>query len=197
MPFKNQKLKILYRLDFLYGPEKSQDILAQIGNLCQKHSASPGQGAMHIDEKDILLITYGDTVQSSPSPPLKTLRRFLNKWVGDAISFLHILPFFPYTSDDGFSVVDYRQVDKQLGAWEDIGDLSRDYRLVFDAVVNHVSASSMYMKRQCQGDPLYADFLLTANPAVDLSSVLRPRNLPLLHKFATNRGFQWFWTTFS
>ena len=35
-------------------------------------------------------------------------------------TYLHILPFFPYSSDDGFSVMDYRAVDPALGDWDDM-----------------------------------------------------------------------------
>ena len=60
-------------------------------------------------------------------PGLQTLKSFLDKHVGDAISTVHLLPMFPYTSDDGFSVVDYKKINPVLGDWEDIDALAKSF----------------------------------------------------------------------
>jgi len=52
--------------------------------------------------------------------PLKTLCRFMTRRLSGIISCIHILPFFPSTSDDGFAVSNYMEVSPELGNWEDI-----------------------------------------------------------------------------
>ena len=118
--------------------------------------------------------------------------------MGALISYVHLLPFFPFTSDDGFSVVDFRAIRPDLGSWNDLEAFGRDYRLVFDGVVNHVSASSRYVQGYLAGDPAFRDFCIALPPDTDTSSVLRTRNLPLLHDYPAADGTtRWLWTTFS
>ncbi len=73
-----------------------------------------------ISEKNVYLITYGDSIYEEGIPTIHTLKKFLNNKVGYTITDVHILPMFEYTSDDGFSVVDYMKIDKNLGNWESI-----------------------------------------------------------------------------
>lgn len=148
-------------------------------------------------QRDAFLITYGDTIRKDGEAPLATLHRFLRAELGTAISMVHLLPHFPFSSDDGFSVVDYRAVRRDLGDWGDLGRLSADYRLVYDAVVNHASQHSAYIRGHCAGDEAFADFAVAIPPGTDTSRVLRTRNLPLLHPFETVRGVEHLWTTFS
>ena len=61
------------------------------------------------------LITYGDGIRRPGEAPLHTLAGFLDEHVGDVVSDVHLLPMFPWTSDDGFAVVDHRQVNPALG----------------------------------------------------------------------------------
>lgn len=56
---------------------------------------------------------------------------------------------FPWTSIDGFSVVDYRQVDPHLGQWSDIAALAGDFNLMFDFVINHISQQSRWFGAIC------------------------------------------------
>ncbi len=148
-------------------------------------------------QSDSFLITYGDSLQDGRQAPLQVLKSFLTERVGSALSFVHILPFCPYTSDDGFSVVDYRAIDPDLGTWNDVEDLAKHYRMCYDAVVNHCSKSSVYMKGYLSGDPEYDDFFINLDPKTDTSEVTRPRNLPLLHEYQAHDGARWLWTTFS
>lgn len=148
-------------------------------------------------ERDAMLISYADTLQDAEMPPIRALGHFLQDHVGDAITLVHLLPFYPYTSDDGFAVEDFRSVREDLGSWEDIHFLSRQNRLAFDAVINHVSISSQYFKGYAAGDPRYAEFMVSIDPETDTSSVLRTRDLPLLHSYPTAKGTEWLWTTFS
>ncbi len=150
-----------------------------------------------LTEKDSILITYGDTLVKEGEPGFATLHGFLKKHVGDAISTVHILPMFPYTSDDGFSVVDYKKINPDLGDWEDVKKLAADYHLMFDAVINHISKSSDWFQRYLRCEEPYKDYFITCDPDEDYSTVTRPRALPLLTKFETAEGEKYVWTTFS
>ena len=130
-----------------------------------------------------MLITYGDGIRREGEAPLATLRSFLNEELSDTVSAVHLLPMFPYTSDDGFSVTDFKAINPELGDWGDIGNLGKQYDLMFDAVINHVSKSSRYFKEYAAGNPHYRGFFIEADPDGDYSTVIRPRTLPLLTKF--------------
>ena len=186
-------------MERLYGDraaEAANAISAAIERVdLEKLAAAAGE---KFDEKDVVLITYGDQVRSDQLNPLQTLRKFLNDWqLPSLINTVHFLPCFPYTSDDGFSVVDYRQVDPELGTWDDVHAIGEDCRLMLDLVLNHISQASDWFQKYLAGESPYDQFFLEADPETDLSEVTRPRSLPLLHDFETSRGTRWIWTTFS
>jgi len=147
--------------------------------------------------RDAMLITYGDQVSEPGRAPLATLDAWLAEHLGDDISSVHLLPFYPYSSDDGFSVIDYTVVDPKLGDWDDIARLAQAYRLMFDAVINHVSAHSAWFQGFLAGDERYSDWFITVDQPADLSTVTRPRTHPLLTTFDTASGPRRVWTTFS
>lgn len=149
------------------------------------------------DERDIVLITYGDMVHAEGEQPLQTLHRFVESRLGEAIRTIHILPFFPYSSDDGFSVKDYRVVDSALGSWQDIEAMCGTYRVMADLVINHVSRHSAWFKDYVNDIAPYRHFFHEMDPATDLSAVVRPRSLPLLTETPTRSGVKHVWTTFS
>lgn len=149
------------------------------------------------DESNIVLITYGGTIRAPDEKPLKTLRRFLNSHIADTVSAVHILPFFPYSSDDGFSVIDYRTVDDRLGDWSDISAIAADYRLMADLVINHGSSRSKWFQQFLSDQAPGKDYYVTADPTNDLGEVVRPRSHPLLTPFETSAGTRHVWTTFS
>jgi glucosylglycerate phosphorylase len=155
----------------------------------------PRGGAL--GERDAILITYGDQVQEPGKPGLQTLAEFCQARLGGVVSGVHILPFYPYSSDDGFSVVDYKAVDPALGSWQDVARLGEDFRLMFDAVINHISAQSAWFQAFLRGDLHYQDYFITVAGEPDLSQVVRPRALPLLTRFDTPMGQKAVWTTFS
>ncbi len=153
--------------------------------------------APHWTEKDSILITYGDTIKKEGEHPLQSLHTFAKERIGDAVSGIHILPFFPYSSDDGFSVIDYRKVREDLGGWWQITDISKDYRLMADLVINHVSQKSIWFKDYTKGIAPYSDFFIEEDPETDLSGVTRPRTSPLLTKVQTETDDRYVWCTFS
>ena len=150
-----------------------------------------------LTQADSILITYGDLLRREGTPPLRVLHGFLKEHLKGTVSAVHILPFYPYSSDDGFSVIDYWQVNKELGSWEDISRIGQDFDLMVDAVVNHISSKSKWFQAYLNGDPEYLDFFIEADPDLDYSTVVRPRALPLLTEFETRMGRRHLWTTFS
>ena len=150
-----------------------------------------------LTEKDAILITYGDTLTAPGRKGIPVLHDFLKARVGSAVSTVHLLPMFPYTSDDGFSVVDYLAVNPELGTWEDVKSLARDYGMMYDAVINHISRSSEWFQRYLRCEAPYRDYFITADPEADYSTVTRPRALPLLTRVRTAEGDKYVWTTFS
>lgn len=150
------------------------------------------------DESDVVLITYADQFHQCNENNLTTLRGFYQRWLGDVFSHIHLLPFYPWSSDDGFSVVDYHQVAPSSGSWQDISQLNQITKLMFDFVCNHISAQSEWFQGYLNGNKKYQDFFISVDPKTDLSAVTRPRALPLLTPFTLAEGAQqYIWTTFS
>lgn len=150
------------------------------------------------DQGDVVLITYGDQVSSAGASPLATLGGFLaGHSLHECFNTVHLLPFFPYSSDDGFAVIDFRSVDPELGTWEDVQRLGEHWDLMFDLVLNHVSSRSRWLQSYIAGVPAYTDYFIEMDPETDLSAVTRPRASPLLTTLETSRGVRHLWTTFS
>lgn len=149
------------------------------------------------DESDCVLITYGNTIKNAGEKPLHTLHRFLNTHLDGVISTVHILPFFPFSSDDGFAVMDYLEVNPALGDWEDIEAISKQYKLMADLVLNHMSSRSLWFDNFRKRLDPGKDYFFEAEPTADLSKVVRPRNSPLLTEVETSDGIRHVWCTFS
>ena len=182
------KDKLVQQLSTIYDDvplEESFDDIAQslldIMELSSKEiTAKPFSN--HWSEQDVILITYGDSIIEADQAPLKTLKSFLDSTIGDTINSVHILPFFPYSSDDGFSVIDYSSVNESLGSWQNIEQISKNYRLMSDLVINHCSSRSAWFDNFIKGEGQGSDFFFTALPEDNLSKVVRPRTSPLLKK---------------
>ncbi|OON92802.1 MAG: alpha-amylase, partial [Candidatus Epulonipiscium fishelsonii] len=139
-----------------------------------------------VNEQTIYMITYGDSIYEKETPSALTLKKFMDKYLKGIITDIHLLPMFEYTSDDGFSVVDYNQINPNIGDWDDIKSLSQDYRLMYDFVANHVSQSSDIFKNFLANDPKYKDFFIEFDETFDYSKVIRPRTSPLFHEYENN-----------
>jgi sucrose phosphorylase len=148
-------------------------------------------------EKDVILITYADSIIKADQAPLQTLNNFLDSNIKSTINSVHILPFFPYSSDDGFAVIDYSSVNESFGTWQDIQDISKDYHLMSDLVINHCSSRSVWFDNFIKGEGPGSDYFFTALPDDNLSDVVRPRTSPLLKEVETGKGKQFVWCTFS
>jgi glycosidase len=185
-------------LTSLYGAEAARGADERLARLIKRYRALiPAPLRMGLDQRDAILITYGDQVSQPDVHPLRTLADFCGARLAHILSAVHILPFFPYSSDDGFSVIDYTAVDPALGDWEDIERLRQNFRLMFDAVINHCSVHSRWFQGFLSGDPRYRDYFISVPDRTDLSHVVRPRTLPLLTPFTIDGRTQYIWTTFS
>lgn len=206
--------KLLSRLCFLYGETEGKNCIKELERLLKVHYAYKPPEMIQAEQEfklsrcfshqDIILITYGDLLLSEHLSPLGTLKEFLKKYVKlyDIFSILHILPFFPYSSDRGFSVTDYRIVDPNLGTWKDIEELGESFRLMFDGVFNHISAQNYVFQEVLNGNPDYKDFATIYHSPDDLtpeqrSMLVRPRTSDILSKYQSINGKIWVWTTFS
>lgn len=189
---------IKQRLIKLYGNKNGEKAMVSLTRLIMHYKARIKSKPYTISENDAILITYGDQVTSPGEPPLLMLNNFLNHYLKDIINSVHILPFFPYSSDDGFSVIDYKEVSPRMGSWKDVEEIGKDFRLMFDGVINHISQYSYWFKGYLSDEPEFKDFFIDVDPTVDLSLVTRPRVSPLLNEYKDEEGrIRHIWSTFS
>jgi sucrose phosphorylase len=191
------QLSVIYQDVELLMPitELTQLLLDEMN--IQDTFVEPVPYANHWSEKDMVLITYGDSIVDPEQKPLKTLESFMDNYLNNKINSVHILPFFPYSSDDGFSVIDYSSVNESLGDWQDIEDIAGKYKLMSDLVINHCSSRSAWFQNFIKGSGTGKDYFFTADPGDDLSQVVRPRTSPLLRETETAEGTKHVWCTFS
>ncbi len=192
------ELGISEGLNELYG-EKAGEVKKQVDAVMEKYRPSLPHYEKLLSEKDVVLITYADTISREGQFPLETLNDFLNQNLGGLIKMIHILPFFPFSSDDGFAITDYYAVNPEFGTWDHVERLSTKYHLMFDAVINHMSKDSDWFKGFLAGKPDFENFFVEVDEKdVRLKQVFRPRALPLVHRYPTKSGeIKSVWTTFS
>ena len=207
--FESFRERIVPRLHLLYGERAGEcldKITARVEKALNKVAGLSTEADNPIwDQRDVVLITYGDQVrfddENTTEPqtsPLAALAQFLAETgLNSSINTIHLLPCFPYSSDDGFSVIDYRRIDPALGDWSDVDRLGRDYRLMLDLVLNHISRHSRWFEEYLAGREPFRRFFIEVDPRADTSRVVRPRSLPLLSEVQTAAGPRHVWTTFS
>ena len=183
----------------LYGIERADLLLDRFYHLIGRYGigVSKNSHTRSLSQRDAVLITYADMVSDDDKSPLAALREFCTARLKGSFSAIHILPFYPWTSDDGFSVVDYREVKESYGDWEDLSKLSEEFELMFDLVLNHCSAKSQWFKEYVSGVEPGMNYIMEVSEEADLSAVVRPRSSPLLTTFQTRGGERKVWTTFS
>jgi sucrose phosphorylase len=185
-------------LERIYGKEKGNRALNRIRAMVDNFPVIQGRETGYFSQEDVVLITYGDTLSRPGETPLNTLYGFAHKYLQGSVSTIHFLPFFPFSSDDGFSVMDFFSINPELGSWKDVGRFKPEFELMFDFVINHVSAGGEWFQAYLKGKPGYEDFAIAVDPTTDLSMVTRPRALPLLSEFEKSNGETvHLWTTFS
>ncbi len=183
----------------IYGQQKGDAAFARLSALLDAFSPVLSTGEKDLfTEADAILIAYGETLLRKGEPPLQTLHRFSSDHFKNVFSGIHILPFFPYSSDDGFSITDFQRVRSDLGSWTDIQTIGKDFKLMVDLVANHMSAKSQWFQSYLSAEKGFSDFAIEVDPAADLSGVTRPRALPLFTAYKKKSGRQVnLWTTFS
>ena len=195
------KPAIRKHLELLYGRPVAAEMeprLAALTDPFRDRLPRPDPArAEWLTEKDALLITYADQVREPDRSPLQTLADFAAQHLRGVVSGVHLLPFYPWSSDDGFSVKDFFAADPAFGTWDDLARLRPHFNLMFDAVFNHMSAQSEWFQGFLAGDQRYRDFFVTVAGNPNLSQVVRPRALPLLTEFQTASGPKKVWIIFS
>lgn len=209
-----RQARLLARLVAVYGEAVARETLPELLRLIRVHHAHKpvdmleaergASGCDRFSEKDMMLITYGDMVRAQGRSGLAALGEFLALFRrGDPVfSILHVLPFFPYSSDRGFSVVDFRSVDPSLGTWNDILTLGETFRLMFDGVLNHASSRSTPFRQMLSGNRDFVDYAVAFRSAEELTPeqrkvLRRPRTSDVLTRYESIDGPLWVWTTFS
>lgn len=196
-----------YRVSEIYGETQdssvvARDILQICQTYCDKNSRKLRKAPIlsnhtRWSEKDVILITYGNSIQAADETPLDTLATFLRERLTGVVNSVHILPFFPYSSDDGFSVIDYYQVNPDWGDWSDVAKVAQNFDLMIDLVINHCSRENLWFVDYIGNHQPYCDYFIEVDPETDVSMVTRPRNTPLLTPVHTHRGVRHVWATFS
>jgi sucrose phosphorylase len=206
-----QRRSILGKLTVLYGRETAGAVFPEVERLMKVYYAHKTPEMIadeatfdpreRFTEQDVVLITYGDLITAPGRSPLQALDRFLGMFMKNSINTVHLLPFFPYTSDRGFAIIDYEDVDPRLGTWQEVEHLTQRFRLMFDGVFNHVSSKSRWFQRFLNGRPGFEAYFVSFNTrdAIGpdhLRLILRPRTSDLLTRFQSISGPRWVWTTF-
>ncbi|MFT6261568.1 MAG: sucrose phosphorylase [Bermanella sp.] len=193
------KLKVISHLSVIYPDNNINELSKQLIHIMglDEDIVKANSHESRWDEKDIWMITYGDSIQSPDRVPLRSLSNFMNKHLSGLINGVHVLPFFPYSSDDGFSVIDFSQVNESLGGWKDIVSISKDFHLMSDLVVNHCSSRSRWFENYKKCEHPGKDYFVTVGDEIDISKVVRPRTSPLLREVETLEGKKKVWCTFS
>lgn len=195
--------KILHHLEAIYGElQTPQDLALLTDELMEimgfrQHYQPIHPHHNYWNETDVAVITYGHSIQKQDEPPLQTLHEFLNTYLKDSINSVHILPFFPFSADDGFAVCDYYEVNPALGQWKHIEAIADEYRLMADLVINHCSDQSQWFKNFIKGEGVGHDYFYTTHKDAPISQVVRPRTSPLLRETQTAHGIEYVWCTFS
>ena len=197
---KSNRLRALIHLHVaeIYGESEAESLTNRLLNESglKGYSRTIAPLKNKWDEKDAVLITYGDSIVSDQQMPLKTLSRFVAQNLTDTFSTVHVLPFFPYSSDDGFSISDYTSVNPELGSWEDILSLGKDFKLMSDLVLNHCSSQHRWFQNFLRRVSPGVDYFIESTSRSDLSNVVRPRSTPLFTAFETADGERSVWCTF-
>lgn len=196
---RNLHKRILDHLDTVYTDNDNYFLAKQISQIMEFSDDEPSV-ASHRNlwsQQDIVAITYGNSIINEDEKPLHTLNGFLTEYLSGLVNIVHVLPFYPYSSDDGFSVINYVEVNESLGNWHDIQEIAGNFKLMADLVINHCSSRSLWFDNYKQAKQPGSGFFIEADPDTDLSLVVRPRTSPLLRETETINGLRHVWCTFS
>ena len=197
--------RVLQHLNRIYADVLDKKNIKQLSNSLLEHVIeTQNDMPLHITEdgeswsqNTIVMITYADTIEDKNSLPINSINKFLKEYCADTFEIVHILPFFPSSSDKGFSVKDYYSVYHQFGQWNDILRISKEFGVMADVVINHGSSESLWFKNFIKAKGKGSDYFLNFDEPFDTSKVVRPRTSDLLNPVKTNDGIKYVWCTFS
>lgn len=193
-----QNLHLEQQLASLYQGDKLKQANDLFNQLLKEYNKNDFKETTPCTQETVYLITYGDSFFESGKVPLQVLKEVVADQLAETVSDVHLLPMFPYTSDDGFSVTDYLEINSSLGDWRNIEDLAFKKRLMFDFVANHMSKSSKWFESYLNQEDDFEDAFVTWDPSFDATNVTRPRTSPLFHSYQNKQGTErQVWTTFS
>ena len=197
--------RVLQHLNRIYADVLDKKNIKQLSSSLLEHVIeTQNDMPLHITEdgeswsqNTIVMITYADTIEDTNSLPINSIDKFLKTYCADTFEIVHILPFFPSSSDKGFSVKDYYSVYHQFGQWNDILRISKEFGVMADVVINHGSSESLWFKNFIKGKGKGSDYFLNFDEPFDTSKVVRPRTSDLLNPVKTTDGIKYVWCTFS
>lgn len=197
------------KLQKIYSEDESADLTKDIKKEIEKFKkrlSAPKDKGLNIPsrltQKDIALITYPNTItEKGGVKTLITLKKFISKYqIDETINTIHILPFYPWDTDRGFSTTNEHEVDPEFGDWENIASLANSLKLMFDFSANHLSMENpliqgaLIERHLDRGDKRHAkykkykDFVIAYNNKEkpsnnNLKKLARPRPHPVLTKY--------------
>lgn len=197
---KDQK-KVRSKLNSIYKKFLSKkdinnfenEIIEIIKNFNKKNS----KRKKNISEKTSLIICYGDSIYSNKKKSIKVFKTFFQKKLEKYFNTIHFLPFYPSSSDSGFSVKDHYKIDNKLGNWSDIKKISKSNDIMADMVINHSSARGLWFRNFLKSKKPGKDYFLTVDSKFDTSKVIRPRDHKLLKGINIFNKKEYLWRTFS
>ena len=199
------KKRVLQHLNRIYADVLNENEITELSTSLLEHVIeTQNDMPLHITEdgeswsqNTIVMITYADTIENKNNLPINSINEFLKTYCADTFEIVHILPFFPSSSDKGFSVKDYYSVYHQFGQWNDITKISKDFGVMADVVINHGSSEGLWFKNFIKGKGKGSDYFLNFDEPFDTSKVVRPRTSDLLNRVETTDGIKYIWCTFS
>lgn len=196
--------RINKQLQFIYNDKVAQNLIPIIQTKIEQIKKRVLPSPKALSEQDLFLITYADQFSDHKILPLEAHTKFYKTYLEDIINSVHFLPFFPASSDGGFSVIDYKKVDSKIGNWDQVNNFCENP--MFDSVFNHISAESNWFKEWLKCNSKYEDYFIhfskdeydSKDFQEKLNMVTRPRTSPLLTPFTRQDGsVRYVWTTFS
>ncbi len=189
-------------IECIYGKDKSDEIVTKILDVFKDLQPAElevdATSVNHVwNEGDVYLITYGNSFYADSQKPLHVLYQFLMKYMKGVVSTVHVLPFFPFSSDDGFAVIDYKSVNPQLGSWDDIKSIAQQFDLMADLVINHISSQSDWFQQLLNNEAPGCKYFIETDKTDDISKVVRPRASDLIQTIDSPNGTKKVWCTFS
>ena len=172
--------KIRSKLDNIYKTSLSKkdidkfedEIIQIIKNFNKKNP----KRKKNISEKTSLIICYGDSVYSNKESSILLFKTFFQKKLKNYFNTIHFLPFYPSSSDSGFSVKDHYKIESKLGNWSDIKKISKSNDIMADIVINHSSARGLWFRNFLKNKNPGKNYFLTIDSKFDTSKVIRPRD---------------------